>query len=218
MFLGIEASTWAKFLAVLGAAWTVISGFALAMFNWRLSRWEGLRREEREQTRAVQKEERERTVAARKAELERTLVPRTQFDMMCRFFGPEGGKIIVDLQLIAENKGQTIRGFKSIKFDIFGMKVGEQPTLYLSRDGANRLQFNGMRRTEEINYVFSVEPGIRQVFPLTTIIDADIKYIIVKVEVEAAQWGDNGSSWFGERRFFPVVLEAGSGAPRTDAW
>lgn len=214
MLFEIEGLTWAKLFAAAGSALVLMSGFALAAFKWWLDRWEALRREERQQILAMQKEEQERVAAAAREELERTRVPRTQFDMTCRFYGPESGKIIVDLQLIAENKGQTIRGFERIKFDIFGARAGAQPTLFRSRDGARRLRFTDERISERINYVFSVEPGIRQVFPLTTIIDADIKYIIVKVEVEAAKWGDTGSPWFGEQRFFPVVLEGQSGTPR----
>ena len=169
-----------------------LSSYALVVFQSWLARLETARKDDEK---------------AKMQELQRALVPRTQFDMDCRFYGPEGGKIIVDLQLIAENKGQTIRGFTSIKFDIYGMRTGEQPTLYPSRDGANRLRFQDQRISEETKYVFSIEPGIRQVFPLITLIDADIKYVIVKIELKAAQWGQAGSPWYGEQRFFPVNCE-----------
>jgi hypothetical protein len=113
----------------------------------------------------------------------------------------------VDIHLTVENKGQTIRGFKKIKFRVFAMKAGREPSLFQCRDGAKRLALQDACVTEEINYTFSVEPGIRQIFPLTTLIDSDMRYVIVKVDVETEQWGDAGSPWLGEERFFPVTLE-----------
>src|SRR4051812_38816099 len=69
-----------------------------------------------------------RTERAR--EMERSLVPRTQFDLQCSFYGPERGKIIVNIHLIAHNKGSTIRGFRNIRFVILGLREDRELHLF----------------------------------------------------------------------------------------
>jgi hypothetical protein len=115
----------------------------------------------------------------------------------------------VSVHLVAENRGKTIRGFKSIRYRVFTMTGEEVPELYPSKDGTSRLALRGPRVDEKTkeDYIFSVERGIRQVFPFTTLVAAETKYVSVKVDVENAEWGGGGSPWLGEERFFPVRLE-----------
>ncbi|CDX14407.1 hypothetical protein MPLDJ20_100077 [Mesorhizobium plurifarium] len=168
------------------------------------------------------REQREKIEVAAREDRERSMVPRTQLDIECRFFGPLHGKIIVNVHLVAENRGKTIRGFNSIRFRVFTMTGDEVPGFYGSKDGMSRLALNGPRvdeRTHE-GYIFSVEPGIRQIFPFTTLVAADTKYVSVKIDVQNAEWGGGGASWLGEERFFPVQVErdraADAGGVRPD--
>ncbi|WP_190234337.1 hypothetical protein, partial [Mesorhizobium sp. M4A.F.Ca.ET.050.02.1.1] len=155
------------------------------------------------------REQREKIEVAAREDRERSMVPRTQLDIECRFFGPLHGKIIVNVHLIAENKGKTIRGFNSIRFRVFTMTDDKLPGFYRAKDGMSRLALNGPRVEEKTKegYIFSVEPGIRQIFPFSTLIAADTKYVSVKIDVQNAEWGGGGASWLGEERFFPVQLE-----------
>lgn len=141
-------------------------------------------------------------------EFTRRKVPRTQLDVDCRFYGPVGGKIIADIRVIAENKGQTIRLFHGMNVRVFALLEGDEPELYRSKDGMQRLALRGDRVDAATdNYDFSIEPGIRQVFPLTTLIDERSIYVSVKVDVWTGGGEDPGSTWLGEERFFPVRLE-----------
>ncbi|RWG00451.1 hypothetical protein [Mesorhizobium sp.] len=155
------------------------------------------------------REQREKIEVAAREDRERSMVPRTQLDIECRFFGPLYGKIIVNVHLVAENRGKTIRGFNSIRFRVFTMTDDEVPGFFGSKDGMSRLALNGPRVDEKTRegYIFSVEPGVRQIFPFTTLIAADTKYVSVKIDVQNADWGGGGSLWLGEERFFPVRLE-----------
>jgi hypothetical protein len=86
-----------------------------------------------------------------------------QFDLQCRFYGPESGKMIVNLHLIAENKGSAIRGIKNIRFLLLGLKAKDELRLYQSRDGAKRLAFPDAKISETLEYTYNVEPGIKQI-------------------------------------------------------
>lgn len=156
----------------------------------------------------AEREARERQQQMERQEVERTLVPRTQFDIRCDFYPAAGGKTIVDLRLIVDNKGGSIRGFESIAFDLYGMRGDTVPETACSRDGAQRLRLTDARISERIGYTFSVEPGVTQTFPLVTLIDADIRYVQTKVTLRTTKWDRGGSPEFTEQRFFPVILES----------
>ncbi|MBW6526575.1 hypothetical protein KZ813_06955 [Sphingomonas sp. RHCKR7] len=182
------------------------------------------RREERQDLRNLVREERDARLDAQREErlaadrvrgklekaaedeLRRALVPWTQLDLECRFYGPQRGKIIVDLRLIAENRGATIRKLEDVRYRIYTMTGEQALQLYDCKDGISRLALNGPRINETSKWDFSVEPGIRQVFPLTTFMDEDVRFVLVKVDVYDKSGEHPGSDWQGEERFFPVVL------------
>ncbi|QAY78149.1 hypothetical protein [Sphingosinicella sp. BN140058] len=170
-----------------------------------------LLREAREETAEEKRRHREQLDKIAEEERERSFVPRTQFDLECRFYGPEKDKIIADIRLIGENKGRTIRGIKKMTYRVAAFLEGEEPELYEARDGLRRLAIRGERQkwSTHGHFTYSIEPGIRQIFPLTTLVDARAIYVSVKVELETHDYGEVGATWQSEERFFPVVIHSG---------
>lgn len=113
----IDKGALALVLAIAG----LIGAFLLERYKSIVTRRNEILREGRDRARANEEAERQRSEEAAREERDRSLVPRTQLDIVCRFFAAGEGRTILAIHLIVENKGKTIRGFKSMRYRVFAL-------------------------------------------------------------------------------------------------
>lgn len=117
--------------------------------------------------------------------LSRRFVPRVDYDLDCRFFGPQQGRYVAELSLKAVNKGEVRRVFESIEFRVLGMRRDVEPCYWGS--GKLRAAFpkvlmkDDMMRSPEHKYY--VEPGVGQLFSYTTLVPGVYSYVLVRAKV-----------------------------------
>ncbi|NBJ10941.1 hypothetical protein [Microvirga arsenatis] len=148
--------------------------------------------------------------------IERSSVPRTEFDLECRFLGPVQGEYITDIRIIVHNKSQVRRKFGSIQVPMLGLRSGA-PLGYWDR-GQQRLEFPEKLLKVDLlpqeplgRYYYFVEPGIRQVFTYPTKIPSTISHVLLHVRFQSRVDDEHGGSTeseyesvFDEERLFEV--------------
>lgn len=122
----------------------------------------------------------------RRERLSRRFVPRVDYELDCRFFGPQQGRYIAQLSLKADNKGEVRRVFESLEFRVLGLPADAKPEYWGS--GELRAEFpklimkdNMIRDPEKHRYY--VEPGVSQLFSYTTLVDQAYAFVLVRAKV-----------------------------------
>lgn len=113
---------------------------------------------------------------------EKPLHPRIEFDIACRFYGPQKNEYLAVFSIIAENKGNVDHTFTEIFLRCRGLK--EEHTLEELSDYPGRLNFP--KKVFEIDNIipekykyYFVRPGVRESFAFTTKIPETYSYLLV---------------------------------------
>lgn len=144
--------------------------------------------------------------------LKRSFVPRAEFDLECKLFGPENGEYAAEIRIIVYNKSKALRSFSGILVRVRGINSGSLLELGARGDqfrlsfpvkiAEQSLMYNTSERPADNTY--TVEPGVRQIFTFPTKIPVEIKYILVFVRLTSPP--ERGSALdFTEERMFPVI-------------
>lgn len=111
------------------------------------------------------------------------LHPRIEFDVKCKFFGPQQNAYLSSFDVTAYNKGNVEHNFEEIRLKIRGIKTDEALTEF--KEHAPRVEFP-VEIVKGINIVpskykyFFVRPGVNQTFNFTTHVGANIRFILVR--------------------------------------
>ena len=115
--------------------------------------------------------------------IEDPLYPRIEFDIDCRFLGPQAGSYLTVFTVSARNKGNIQHTFAEIRLRVRGIKNGEPLTEFRKYPPMTNFPETIMK---DINIVppdlqyFFVRPGIDQDFNYVTQIAENIRFIIVR--------------------------------------
>lgn len=168
-------------LEVAKLAVSVLTPFSIVLFgflfNKRLLRLESGQEDARRKQDSVDQQARD--------ELERRFAPHIEFDIYCRFYGPQQGQYAAELTLSAKNKGMTRHEFTSIVLRVRGIKR-DAPLRYWVERYEHRLEFPERIVKDEVkprnwNCIF-VEPGVTQRLSYMTLVDEEIRYISARAE------------------------------------
>ena len=106
--------------------------------------------------------------------------PRIDFDVTCEFFGPQNDSRVAAFTIYAHNKGNIEQKFVRISLRLLGIRLND--TLDLRED--LRLNFpHSLAKAEVIPEKFGyyfVRPGVNQQISFTTIIPADIRFVLAR--------------------------------------
>jgi hypothetical protein len=115
-------------------------------------------------------------------EKERTHKPQIEFNIDCNFYGPQGKNYILEVLLVANNKGRVRQEFKDLTLRVRGIKDNQELTFWKGREP--RLCFPEALIEDKpvipqgTEYFFA-EPGEKHFFTFVTIIPETIKYILI---------------------------------------
>ena len=117
--------------------------------------------------------------------LERTHVPRVDFNLDCRFYGPQNNEFIAEFLLSINNKGLVIHRFHDVLLRVRGIEEGQD--LAFLKDNEPRLAFPVLLVNDNVIYkrkhsrIF-VEPGINQTLTYVSKISSSVRFIVARVE------------------------------------
>jgi hypothetical protein len=137
---------------------------------------------------------------------ERSHMSRMEFDVSCRFHGPQDGRFLAEFTLGAHNKGLVIHKFPSIRLRVRGIKSG---AALQSWEGSRVLFPEKILDNVEVVYkkknpYLFVEPGVEQRIGYVTTIPTDCAFIIARAEFRY----DSERSHSAERVFTVRATEA----------
>src|SRR5918992_2452229 len=155
--------------------WIALAGMGSTVILALANLWFAQRRE---------KSQRERDDKLRA--LERGFVPRIEYDIQCRFYGPEENEYLTEIHVIVNNRGNLRRKYKSMRIRVRGIERGSALSFWPGRGG--RLQFPTLLLNDDFieqgrGWFYFVEPGVRQVFTYVTKTPERVKYIAVHVRL-----------------------------------
>ena len=139
-----------------------------------------LRRQKYEERKELDRLERKERVN----ELERRYTPHIEFKIDCQFFGPVNKQYLINLLLIADNRGLVMHKFKKIELRVRGIKKNEE---FESWEGyEQRVKFpHKLFETSVIppkwNFVF-VEPGVAQQISYSSRVATEYAFLSVRAE------------------------------------
>jgi hypothetical protein len=106
--------------------------------------------------------------------------PRIDFDIACKFFGPQNGFRVAAFTIYAHNKGNLEHKFSRISLRLLG--ICSDDTLTLRED--LRLSFpHSLAKAEVIPEKFGyffVRPTVNQQISFTTTIPADMRFVLAR--------------------------------------
>lgn len=111
------------------------------------------------------------------------LHPRIEFDIDCKFFGPQQNSYLASFTVSASNKGNVEHKFSEIRLRVRGIKINEPLTEF--KEYSPMVNFPE-KIMEGVNIVpskfgyFFVRPGVNQGFHYATQVSGDIRFIIVR--------------------------------------
>ena len=154
---------------------------------------------------------------------ERTHAPQFEFDVGCRFFGPQHGRMITEYELTFRNNGLVRQKIRRIELRVFGIKAGSAPEFRSKTDprlkGEEVLKIDNIIQ-EKTEYVF-VEPKVTQKVTMHSMIDADeFSFLIVRARFfyETKFWStDTADEDHYAMRIFPVIAASGGVPPAASA-
>ena len=134
---------------------------------------------------------------------ERRETAHIELRLECHFFEPRGGRFLVNILLIAANRGYVDYRIKSICLRIRGIKRSDPKYQYwgevckeLPRGNDHRAYFPDLIIEEEMvpsrKGFIHLEPGVMHQISYPTIIPADFSHILVFVEFI---YSDNNKDW-----------------------
>ena len=115
------------------------------------------------------------------------LYPRIEFDINCKFLGPQQNSYLTSFTISANNKGNVEHKFSEIRLRVRGIKEGEPLTEFKKYSPMVNFPEELMK---DVNIVptkfkyFFVRPGVNQAFNYVTQIPGNIRYIIVRATFE----------------------------------
>ena len=141
----------------------------------------------------------------------RYYIPKIEYSLDANFYGPQEDWCIMQLQLLAHNKGNTQRKMKSIAINVRGIKYNE-PLSFWNERGGKRLEFPHLLIKDNLlpqngNYFYYVEPSVKQTFNYITKVPKEISYVRVHIEVQTineAPGDDKSENTFTEERLFKI--------------
>jgi hypothetical protein len=113
---------------------------------------------------------------------QRTIARRIEFDVSCRFLGPQEGAYIAEYTLTFLNKGLVRQVIRNLKFSVHGIKK-DTPLECHNTDFLNFPDpINTIKNLlKEIEYMF-IEPGINQNFRHIGRVGTEFSFIRVSAE------------------------------------
>lgn len=120
----MRPSDWIALAGILGTV--VMSVVSLVVSSRRERRQQErddrLHQEQREREDRLRREQQERQSAEDLAI--RKLSPHIEFEIACHFHGPEQGDMLVEVLLIARNRGNVLQQFRDIRLRLRGIPAG----------------------------------------------------------------------------------------------
>jgi len=111
------------------------------------------------------------------------LRPRIEFDIDCKFFGPQGNSYLTSFIATANNKGNVEHRFTQIRLRVLGIKTGEPLTEFEKYPPMANFPQELMKEVNivpaEFEYYF-VRPGVKQAFHYVTQTPENIRFVIVR--------------------------------------
>lgn len=115
---------------------------------------------------------------------ESPLHPRIEFDIDCKFLGPQNGDYLAGLTIFANNKGSVEHKFEEIRIRIRGIKKGAPLTEFAEYPSMvnfpEKIIVPGINIVPDKYEYFFVRPGVHQRFNYAVLVDADVRFIIVR--------------------------------------
>ncbi len=114
---------------------------------------------------------------------EHPLHPRIEFDINCKFFGPQQNSYLTSFTISANNKGNVEHEFSEIRLRVLGIKTGQPLTDFLERPPMANFPVEIMKGVNIVPPKFKrffVRPGVNQAFNYTTQVHENIRFIIFR--------------------------------------
>jgi hypothetical protein len=146
---------------------------------------------------------------------QRAFIPRIEYDVECRFLGPQGADYVTEVRLLVSNKSLTRRAFSSIRIRL--LIIPSKATLEFWPEGNGRLLFRRERPDVDLvpqdggRYYF-IEPGVRQVFTYVTKVPADVTFVLLHAKFTSMVEPSLGESPY-ENQFVEERVFATPSAP-----
>jgi hypothetical protein len=142
------------------------------------------RRREKELAQQAEAEQRRLQLEEHRREVERIEAPHIEFTVECECLGIRQDNCLLNIVLVADNRGHVRHQFPSIRLRILGIKQGEPFGFWAGREP--RAEFPHKLIEAEVvppgyNYIF-VEPNVAQRITYVTLIPAGYSHLLVKAE------------------------------------
>jgi len=115
----------------------------------------------------------------------RSHAPHIEFEVSCRFLGPQTGSFVAEYTFYLLNKGLVRQKIKRIKFSVRGIKEAD---VFERRDSkVAGLNFPSVIEevdnliTDEFEYIF-VEPGVSQSVRHVSMVEGTFAFVLVRAE------------------------------------
>lgn len=121
------------------------------------------------------------------------LSPRVEFDLDCKFWGPQHNYYLTSFTVIASNKGNVEHRFNEIRIRVLGIKDDQPLTEFAKYPPMTNFPVTIMKEVNiippEYGYFF-VRPGVKQSMNYVANIPGNIRFIIVRATFQYQSTGD----------------------------
>lgn len=136
--------------------------------------------------------------------VERGLLPPAQFDVDCKFLGVQDTRKVMEVLIHLKNLGTSTLIVSNLRLEILYLDAEDQPCLFdnpaapafgrlqfprsLQRDLHQVRQEGAPRGIKVIPHDTFVQPGVDQIYPLTTTIPGSTSHVLIWSSFEYAQY------------------------------